>query len=107
MDYITKDHQRPNVTVKCNATVNRVIIDSSPDGTPQAKGFEYVDNNGTRSKVFAREEVIVAGGTYASPAILLRSGIGPKANLEALNTNCQVDLPGVGKNLQDHQLIFT
>ena len=38
--------------------------------------------------------------------MLLRSGIGPKAELEALNIPVNVDLPGVGKNLQDHQLIF-
>ena len=107
MDYITKDHKRSNVTVECNATVDKVILERSSDGTLEAKGFEYVDNNGNKSKVFARKEVIVAGGTYASPAILLRSGIGPKADLEALNISCEVDLPGVGKNLQDHQLIFT
>ena len=38
--------------------------------------------------------------------MLLRSGIGPKADLESLNITCEIDLPGVGKNLQDHQLIF-
>ena len=105
-DYITKDHERPNVTVRCNNTVDKVILERGSDGTLQAKGAEYVDNNGNRSKAFARKEVIVTAGTYCSPAILLRSGIGPKADLEALNIPCEVDLPGVGKNLQDHNLIF-
>ena len=105
-DYITKDHKRSNVTIKCHATVDKVILERGSDGTLQAKGVEYVDDNGNRSKVYARKEVILTGGTYGSPAMLLRSGIGPKSELEALNIPCQVDLPGVGKNLQDHQLIF-
>lgn len=105
-DYITKDHKRPNVTIKCDSTVDKVILESGPSGTLEAKGVEYEDNNGNRSKVFARKEVIITCGTYGSPALLLRSGIGPKADLDALNIPCKVDLPGVGKNLQDHQLIF-
>ena len=105
-DYITKDHKKPNVTIRCDVTVDNIILERGSDGTLQAKGAEYEDNNGNRSQAFATKEVIVSGGTYGSPAILLRSGIGPKADLEALSIPCQVDLPGVGKNLQDHQLIF-
>ncbi|KAK4942352.1 hypothetical protein LTR10_017959 [Elasticomyces elasticus] len=89
MDYVTKNHTRSNVTIKPHATVDKVILKKDRTGTIEAKG-----------------EVILAGGTYGSPAMLLRSGIGPKADLEVLNIPCQVDLPGVGKNLQDHQLIF-
>ena len=105
-DFITKDHERPNVTIRCNATVDKIIFERDSDGTLQAKGAEYEENNGNRLQVFARKEVILTGGTYSSPAMLLRSGIGPKADLKALDIPCEVDLPGVGKNLQDHQLIF-
>ena len=105
-DYITKDHKRSNVTIKCDVTVDKVIHERGPDGTLEAKGVEYMDKNGNRSKVFARKETVITCGTYGSPALLLRSGIGPKADLEALNIPCEVDLPGVGKNLQHHQLIF-
>ena len=105
-DYITKDYQRSNVTIRCDVTVDKVILGRDPNGTLQAKGTEYEDNSGNRVKAFARKEVIIACGTYGSPALLLRSGIGSKADLEALNIPCEVDLPGVGKNLQDHQLIF-
>lgn len=105
-DYITKDYERCNVTIKCDVTVDKVILERGPDGTLEAKGAEYEDNNGNRFKAFARKEVIITCGTYGSPALLMRSGIGPKADLEALNIPCEVDLPGVGKNLQDHQLIF-
>lgn len=95
------------MTIKCDATVDKVILESGPDGSLQARGVEYVDNNGNSYKVFARKEVVLAGGTYNSPTMLLRSGIGPKEDLEALNIPVKLDLPGVGKNLQDHQLIFT
>ena len=107
MDFLTKNHKRSNVAIECNVTVDKVILQRNSNNSLQATGIEYEDNSGNKSKAFARNEVIITGGTYGSPAILLRSGIGPKADLEALNLDCKVDLPGVGKNLQDHQLIFT
>ena len=106
MDYVTKSYKRSNVTVKCNVTVDKVILEGDPDNDLQAKGVEFEDHNGNKFKALARKEVVITGGSYGSPAILLRSGIGPKADLKALNIACKVDLPGVGKNLQDHQLIF-
>jgi choline dehydrogenase len=54
--------------------------------------------------------VVLAGGTYGSPAILLRSGIGPAAELRALGISAVSDLPGVGANLHDHpafELLFS
>lgn len=106
-DYITKDKQRPNVTIRCDATVDKVILERGSDRKLQAKGVEYLDNDGNRYKALAGKEVLLAGGTYNTPTMLLRSGIGPKSDLEALEIPVQLDLPGVGKNLQDHQLIFT
>ena len=106
-DYIVKDRKRPNVTIKCHVTVNKVILEKDSDGSLQAKGAEYKDDAGNIHKVFARREVLLNCGAYGSPAVLLRSGIGPKEDLNELGIPCQVDLPGVGKNLQDHLLIFT
>lgn len=106
-DYITKDKQRPNVSIWCDATVDKLILERDADGTLSAKGVEFVDNEKNKYKVYAKKEVLLAGGTYNSPTMLLRSGIGPRADLEALNIPVNLDLPGVGKNLQDHQLIFT
>ena len=45
---------------------------------------------------------IVCAGAYDSPALLLRSGIGPAADLRALGIPVAADLPGVGANLHDH-----
>jgi len=53
----------------------------------------------------ARKEVILCAGAVHSPAILLHSGIGPRAELERLGIPVVVDLPGVGKNLRDHLLV--
>lgn len=106
-DYITRDQERKNVTITCNATVDKVILEKGADGDWEAKGVEYVDDNGNKHTVHAAREVILCGGTYCSPAMLMRSGIGPKKDLEAVGVPVKVDLPGVGENLQDHQLIFT
>lgn len=106
-DYITKDHKRNNVTIRCHVTVDKAIIEKDADGSLVARGVEFQDDDGNKFKAYASREVIITAGTYGSPAMLLRSGIGPKDELAELNIPCLVDLPGVGKNLVDHQLIFT
>ena len=50
----------------------------------------------------ARREVILAGGTFGSPQLLQLSGIGPGEELKKLGIPVVNELPGVGKNLQDH-----
>jgi choline dehydrogenase len=62
----------------------------------------FSSNPGVTQQVFARKEVIVSGGTFNSPQLLLLSGIGPKADLQSLDIPVVVDLPGVGTNLQDN-----
>lgn len=49
--------------------------------------------------------VVLAAGAYGTPALLLRSGIGPSAHLRALDIDVVVDLPGVGSTLQDHPVV--
>lgn len=105
-DFVTKDNKKKNVTIKCDSLVDKVIWDKS-GGKPRAKGVEYVDKQGNRHNALAKREVILTAGTYCSPAIAMRSGLGVKKDLEALGIECLSDLPGMGKNLQDHQLIFT
>ena len=52
-------------------------------------------------RYYCSREVILAGGVYNSPQLLMLSGIGPRAHLEQLGITCRVDRPGVGTNLQD------
>jgi len=55
-------------------------------------------------EVHYADRIILAAGSYGSPAILMRSGIGPAEHLKALGIPVRVDLPGVGQNLADHSL---
>ena len=68
----------------------------------RAVGVE-VESGGEVQRVYGRR-ITLSAGAIASPAILLRSGIGPAADLSALGIAPLVDLPGVGANLIDHPL---
>lgn len=59
------------------------------------------EDAGELRTVMVRREVILAGGVFNSPQLLMLSGVGPRAHLEAHGIEVRVDLPGVGKNLQD------
>lgn len=91
----------PNLTVRTGATVDKVVF----EGT-RAVGVEYLVD-GERVTVRAGREVILAGGTIGSPAMLIRSGVGPAAQLAGLGVPVVVDLPGVGENLHDHATTVT
>ena len=88
--------QRENLHVETGALTHRIIIEND-----RAVGVEY-SQNGQTKKVYANREVILSAGTVNSPQILLLSGIGPADELSALGIDTVHDLPGVGKNLQDH-----
>jgi choline dehydrogenase len=94
--YLKPAISRPNLTVRTNATVSRVIVQDR-----RAGGVEYLAN-GRRETVEARREVILCGGAINSPQILLLSGIGPADQLKALGIPLVADLPGVGRHLRDH-----
>ncbi|MEJ8825517.1 GMC family oxidoreductase N-terminal domain-containing protein [Variovorax humicola] len=100
--FLTPNLSRSNLKVITRATTERVLIEGGRAVGVQA----HVDG---RSQTFgARREVIVSAGAFGSPQILLLSGIGPGAQLQAKGVATQVDLPGVGANLQDHiDYVFT
>ena len=82
--------RRPNLTIRGDVNIDRVLF----DGTT-ATGVLAADGT-----VYRGREVILSAGTYGSPAILLRSGIGPADELTALDIGVVADLP-VGQRLQD------
>jgi len=87
---------RPNLVVQTIAHVSRIELEGG-----RAVGVSYRHRGALRSARAARE-VIVAAGAIGSPQLLLLSGIGPADELRAQGVQVAIDLPGVGKNLQDH-----
>ena len=93
--------QRPNLEVICGAQVTRVILDGAP-GQLRATGVEYRTAEGETAIASAAKEVVLSAGAVGSPHILMLSGVGPRAELEAVGVACELDAPDVGKHLKDH-----
>ena len=93
--------QRPNVEVTSGAHVTRVIVEDRA-GELRADGVEYLTAGGETLVARADKEVILSAGAVGSPQILMLSGIGPKAELEAVGVPSKLDAPDVGKHLKDH-----
>ncbi len=87
---------RPNLTVMTHAQVQRILLEQD-----KATGVEVKMKQHAQT-IKARKEVIVSAGAFHSPQLLLLSGIGEKTALEQHGITCKRELPGVGKNLQDH-----
>lgn len=87
---------RSSLRVVTRARVLRVVIDGD-----RARAVEYFDGSQVLH-VHARREVILCAGAIDSPRLLMLSGIGDPAQLEALGIKVNVPLPGVGANLTDH-----
>lgn len=121
----TKDHRRvgarervldvarrhpDRLKVQLHALATRVLFDA----THRAIGVEYLSGErlygahprpstapGQTRQAFAAREVILAGGAFNTPQLLMLSGLGPKAELERHGIAVRADLAGVGRNLQD------
>jgi choline dehydrogenase len=87
----------PRLTVMTDALVSRLTFDRS--GTIDSVRIEV---GGQEIAVSADREVILSAGTVNTALLLLRSGVGPAADLEPLGIDVVHDLPGVGQNLHDH-----
>ena len=87
---------RPNLTVTTNALTERVEVDNG-----RVTGLTY-RRNGESHTVNARREVILSAGVVNTPQVLMLSGIGPADELARHGIGMVHELPGVGKNLQDH-----
>lgn len=101
-----------DIRTNCHAT--KITFDNS--SPPRATGVQFLDGKylyrasprsgtagkGTPGSVKASREVVVAGGVYNSPQLLMLSGVGPADELQRVGIDVVKDLPGVGTNLQDH-----
>jgi len=93
--YLKPALKRANLTLKTKVLASRVLLQGN-----RAIGLEFVED-GNRVQVHADREVILSGGTYNSPQLLMLSGIGPADHLREMGIAVAADLP-VGNNLQDH-----
>ncbi|MDB5534057.1 MAG: glucose-methanol-choline oxidoreductase, partial [Hyphomicrobiales bacterium] len=96
--------RRRNLTVRVRAAATRVVIENR-----RAIGVDYRVEGGGVVRAMAAREVILSGGVYNTPQLLMLSGIGPADHLRSLGIAPVADLP-VGKNLQDHlaaMIMFT
>ena len=94
--YIKPALGRRNLEVRSDVLVRRVVLEGK-----RCVGVEIDTPNGPRV-IRARREVILSGGTYNSPHLLMLSGIGPAEHLKAHGIEVVHDSPGVGRNLQEH-----
>jgi choline dehydrogenase len=92
--------KRPNLTVSTHSQVKRVILDGQ-----RATGVAYRRKG--KSLTAHAGQIILAGGAINSPQLLMLSGIGPADHLRSHEIEVQLDLPGVGLNLQDHLDVCT
>ncbi|MDB5851488.1 MAG: choline dehydrogenase [Rhodoferax sp.] len=95
-------YARPNFELWTGAQVARLSLAPQEDGSQRCTGAQVVTGGGDKVKVRATREVILCAGSIGSPQILQLSGIGPAALLQGLGITTEMDLPGVGANLQDH-----
>jgi choline dehydrogenase/4-pyridoxate dehydrogenase len=94
--YLRPALRRPNLEVRVNVTTARVVLEGN-----RAVGVEVITGSG-RESLRANREVILATGAINTPQVMMLSGIGDPAQLQAAGVRVQVPLSGVGANLQDH-----
>lgn len=94
--YLWPHRARPNLRITANAQVQRILFDGR-----RAVGVE-VKVGGLTRRLRARREVVLSAGAIQSPQLLMLSGIGDAAQLQAQGIPVLHHLPGVGANLQDH-----
>jgi choline dehydrogenase len=91
---------RPNLTIMSRAQATRVVTKNG-----RAVGVRFIADK-QPAIAYANSEVVLSGGAINSPRLLLLSGIGPADELRQVGIEAVHDLPGVGKNLQDHLDIY-
>ncbi len=97
--YLEPARGRPNLEIRGDALVDRVVFEGR-----RARGVRVRFGQGPWEEVAAREVVLCAGAIH-SPALLMRSGIGPAADLRALGIEVLHDQPSVGAHFMDHPIL--
>ncbi len=94
--YLTPNLDRPNLDIITHATASKILLEGK-----KAVGIEYVQGK-KKKEIRASKEVILCGGAFATPQLMLLSGIGPSDAIKPFGIDVVHELAGVGENLQDH-----
>ncbi len=99
LGYLNMARHRLNLTIKPDCMVHRLVFDGK-------KAVAVEVESGGQTFTVEGEEIILSSGAIGSPHILLRSGVGPEAQLRGFHIPIVQALPGVGQNLRDHPIIY-
>ena len=94
--YLKPIQQRKNLSIFTDAKTNKVVFENK-----RAIAVDCLIR-GVKTRITAKAEIILAAGAIGSPQLLMLSGLGAGGELAAQGIDVENDLPGVGKNLQDH-----
>lgn len=94
--FLTPVLSRPNLEVRSQCQATKIVIEGQ-----RAAGIEYV-RDGKPERARATKEILLCGGVIDTPKLLMLSGIGPADHLKSHNIPVVADVPGVGRNFQDH-----
>ena len=98
--YLSAARFRDNLTIRSDTTTNRVLVENG-----KAVGIEVLGPDGTTQQIKARLVVLSAGAVH-TPGVLVRSGIGDRAELDRLGVTPVAEVQAVGANLADHPALF-
>ena len=96
-EHLHRNRRRPNLAVRTHTHVQRLLIDGA-----QVTGARLQRDGADPEDVLAAREVILSAGVFATPQILMLSGIGPAEHLRQCGIDVVLDRPNVGENLHDH-----
>jgi choline dehydrogenase len=94
--FLTPVLSRPNLEVRSQCQATKIVIEGK-----RAAGIEYV-RDGKPERARATREILLCGGVIDTPKLLMLSGIGPADHVKSHNIPVVADVPGVGRNFQDH-----
>jgi len=97
--FVKPNLSRANLTLISQARATRLVVENG-----RVTGIEYTGPDGATT-IRVEREVILSGGAFESPKLMMLSGLGPADQLKAFDIPVVRDLPGVGANLQDHMLL--
>ena len=104
LGYLGPSRHRLNLTIRPNCTVQQLTFQEGSTGSPRATRVRV--ESGGETFTVEGNEIILSAGAVGSPQLLLLSGVGPAEHLQQMGIPVVVDLPGVGRNLNDHPKVY-